>query len=119
MVMPMIEVEMAVGMRMPRPVGMGVLVLVKNNFEPTAKRVRNPTQGFQARHVVTALEPRDHQLGHAKAMRQLPLSFTIARPQFQQLARTVGGDRHAVVGGWCRYKVHRHYFANLLREDHP
>ncbi len=100
--MLVIGVEMTVRMRMPRPVGMAVLVLVKNNFEPPAKSVGNPAQGFQARHVIAALKPRDHRLGHAETLGQLTLGFAIARPQFQQLARTIGGYRRAVVRGWYR-----------------
>ena len=98
--MLVIGVEMTVRMRMSRPVGMAVLVLVKNDFEPPAKGVGNPAQGFQARHVIAALKPRDHRLCHAEALGQLPLGFALARPQFQQLARTIGGYRRAVVCGW-------------------
>ncbi|MGA8756685.1 MAG: hypothetical protein WB611_10190 [Stellaceae bacterium] len=99
MLMLVIGAEMTVRMRMSRPIGMAVLVLVKNNFEPPAKGVGNPAQGLQARHVIAALKPRDHRLGHAETLGQLTLGFTIARPQFQQLARAIGGNRRAVIRG--------------------
>jgi hypothetical protein len=50
--------------------------------------------------VIAALKPRDHRLCHAEALGQLPLGFALARPQFQQLARAIGGYRRAVVCGW-------------------
>jgi hypothetical protein len=105
--MVVIGVEMTVRMRMPRPIGMAVLVLVKHNFEPPAKGVGNPAQGLQARHVIAALKPRNHRLGHAETLGQLTLGFTLARPQFQQLARAVGGNSHAVVCGWYSWEIHR------------
>ena len=50
--------------------------------------------------MIAALKPRDHRLGHAETLGQLTLGFTLARPQFQQLSRTIGGYRRAVVRGW-------------------
>ena len=56
MVMPVSGIEMAVGMRMAGAVGVGVLVLVKDDFEPPAKGVGDAAQGFEARDVIAALE---------------------------------------------------------------
>ncbi len=95
--MLMVRVEMAVRVRMAGAVGVAVLVLVKDDFEPPAKGVGDAAQRFQARHMIAALEPRDHRLGHRQPLRQCSLRLAGAGAQLQQLARALRGNRRAVV----------------------
>jgi hypothetical protein len=105
--MLVIGIEMAVRVRMAGAVGMGVLMLVKDDFEPPAKHIGDPAQGLQARHVIAALEARDHRLGHGEPLRQRSLRFAGAAAQLQELARALRGDGCAIVGGLSGQNGHR------------
>jgi hypothetical protein len=115
MIMPVSGIEMAVGMRMAGAVGVDMLVFVKDDFEPPAKDVGDAAQGLEARDVIAALETRDHRLGHVQPLRQRSLRLTSAGAQLQQLSRTLGGDRCAVVGG---KPVGGHGFHNRLSQEY-
>lgn len=95
--MPVIGIEMAVRVRMAGAVGVAVLMLVKNDFEPPGEGVGDPAQGLEARHVIAALQARDHRLGHGEPLRQRSLRLAGAAAQLQELARALRGNRRAVV----------------------
>ena len=81
--MPVIGVGMGVRVRMAGAVGMGVFVLVKDDFEAPAKGLGDAAQGLEVRHVIAAFEARDHRLGHAEPLRQLALRLAISGAQLQ------------------------------------
>lgn len=79
MVVQVFEIRVTVDMQMPRTVVMFVFVLVKNNLEPAIESLGDPTERRKARHMVAALESRDHRLGHSDSRGELLLGLSTAR----------------------------------------
>ena len=55
---------MAVRVRMPRPIGMQVLVFVKNDIEAPPKGVGDAAERLQARNMIAPLQTGDHRFRH-------------------------------------------------------
>jgi hypothetical protein len=97
-----VGVAMIVRVRVPRAVGMGVLVLMKDDFEPPAKDAGNAAQRLHARQVIAAFQSRDHRFGHAQPFRKLALGLTALGAQFEQLSGALRCNRGAIGhrSGW-------------------
>ncbi len=114
--MLMIGVDVIVWMSVARTVMMNVLVFVKNDFEPTAKYVGEPTQCSQIGNVTAAFQARNHGFCHANPPGQMCLRLTCVAPQLHQLARTLRGDTLGIVGAAFGAKaLHHGLLAKLLR----
>jgi hypothetical protein len=74
--MAMVWIVVAVRMGMPCPVGVLMLVLVKDDFQAPIVCLGDPAQGFEAGNVIAALQARDHRFRHPQPQRQLALRFT-------------------------------------------
>src|SRR5580658_155696 len=92
-----VGIEMAMGMRMPRAIRMFMLVLMENNFQTSPERVGDPTQGGKARHMIAAFQARDHGLGHAETPRQTSLRLTRVIAKLEQTTSTFSRDHSAAV----------------------
>jgi hypothetical protein len=68
----MIEIMMAVGVRVAGSVRVLVFVLVEDDFQAPAERIGDAAQGGEARDMIAALETRDHGLGHLIPVRDDP-----------------------------------------------
>src|SRR5258707_15034689 len=73
-------------------VGMHMLVLVEHDLQLAAEYLGDAAQGLEARHMIAALQPRDHRLGHAEPRRQLLLRLAGLPAQFEELAGALPGN---------------------------
>jgi hypothetical protein len=87
MTVPVLGVAMAVRMRMPRPIGMDVFVLVEDDLEMPVEGVSDPAERSQARHMVATFQSRDHGFGHAQPRGELLLRLARAAAQLEELPR--------------------------------
>jgi hypothetical protein len=93
----MIGIMMAMGVRVADSVRVLVFVLVEDDLQASAERVGDAAQGGQARNMIAALETRDHGLGHLKSLGQLLLRLAGVRSKLKQTVGALGGDQRAVV----------------------
>jgi hypothetical protein len=93
----MIGIMMAMGVRVAGSVRVLVFVLVKDDLQASAKRIGDAAQRGEARDMIAALQARDHGLGHLKPLRQLLLRLAGVRPKLEQTVSTLGSDQRAVV----------------------
>src|SRR5450755_1097050 len=79
MAVHVVEIRVAVSVRMADAVGMLVfvlvLVLVKHDLQSAIEARRNACECREAWHVVAGLKPRDHRFGHAEPDGELLLSL--------------------------------------------
>jgi hypothetical protein len=77
MAVHVVEIRVAVPVRMADAVGMFVfvLVLVKHDLQSAIEARRNACECREAWHVVAGLKPRDHRFGHAEPDDELLLIF--------------------------------------------
>jgi hypothetical protein len=97
MVVPMVAVVVAMGVRMSGAVGMLMFVLVEHDLQTPAKCVGDPAEGGEVWHMIAALQTRDHRLGHPQAQRELLLRFAGMSAERDQPPRAFGRDSRAVV----------------------
>jgi hypothetical protein len=71
----MVAVVMAMGVRMTGAVGMLMFVLVEHDLQPSAERVGDSAERGEAWDVFTMLQARDHRFCHPESQRQLLLRF--------------------------------------------
>src|SRR5260221_12799267 len=92
-----IGVMMPMRVRMPGAVRVLVLMLVEDDLQASAERVRDPTQRAEARDMIAALKARDHRLGHSEPFRQLLLRLAGIGAKVEKAMGALGGDRGTVV----------------------
>lgn len=92
MIVLMIGIVVAVRMRVADSVRMLVFVLVEDDLQVSAERIGDAAQGGEARDMITALEARDHGLGHFKPLCQLLLRLAGFGPKLEQTVGTLGSD---------------------------
>jgi len=97
MVVLMVDVVMAMGVRMTGAVGMLMFVFVEHDLQPSAECLGDPAEGGKARDVIAALQARDHGLGHLETRSQPLLRFAGMSAELDQPPRALGSDRRAVV----------------------
>jgi hypothetical protein len=93
----MIRIIVAVGVRVAGSIRVYVLVLVEDDFQPPAEGIGDAAQSGEARDVIAALKARDHGLGHGKPLRELLLRFTSVGAKLEQTVSASGGNGGAVV----------------------
>jgi len=82
---------------MPRAIRMFMLMLVEHDLQTPPVGIGNSAEGLYAWDMITALQARDHGLGHLQAFRQLFLSLGCVRPKLQQPLRALCSQRLGVV----------------------
>lgn len=92
---------MAVGVRVAGSIRVYVFVLMEDDLKAAPERIGDAAQRGEAWDVITALQARDHGLGHGKPFRELLLCFTRVGAKLEQAVSALGGDRDAVVGHRC------------------
>ena len=97
MIVLMIGIMMAVGVRVAGSVRVLMFMLVEDDLQAPAERIGDAAQGGEARDMIAAFETRDHGLGHLKPLRQLLLRLAGVCPKVKQSVRALGGDQRAVV----------------------
>jgi hypothetical protein len=97
MVVLVITVVMAVRMRMPGTVSMRMFVFVEHDLQPPAERRGDTAKSVEARNMITALQPRNHRLGHPQPQRQLLLRFAGMSAELGKPPGALGRERSAVV----------------------
>jgi hypothetical protein len=97
----MIRIIMAVGVRVASSVRVHVFVLVKDDLKAAPERIGDAAQRGEAWDVIAALQARDHRLGHGKPLRELLLRLTCVGTKLEQTVGALGGDDGAVVTHCC------------------
>jgi hypothetical protein len=93
----MIGIIVAVRLGVAGTIRMQVFVLVEDDLKAPPEGVGDAAQRGEARNVVTALETRDHGLGHREPLRELLLCLTGVLAEFGQTVSALRGDGCAVV----------------------
>ena len=69
--------------RVPGTIRVLMLVLVEHDLQALSKSIGDAAQSLDARHMIAALEARDHGLSHAKPFRNLLLRLAYLGPKLQ------------------------------------
>lgn len=95
--MLMIGLIVGVRMRVPCPVRMHVLVLVKDDLQTAPEGVGDAAQRDEVRDVIASFQARDHGFGHGKPLGELLLRLAGVLAKFEQAMGALSGDGGAVV----------------------
>jgi hypothetical protein len=107
--MLMIGIVVAVRVGVPGAIRMHMLMFMEQDLQPAFKRIGDAAQGGEARHVIAALQARDHGFSHRQPLRELLLRLAGAGSKREQVMGALRGDGGAVVerplpaaaGGLC------------------
>jgi len=93
----MVDIVMAMGVRVTSAVGMLIFVFVEHNLQPSAEGLGDPAESGKAGDMIATLQARDHRLGHLETRSQPLLRFAGMSAELEQPPRALGSDRRAAV----------------------
>jgi len=91
-IVALVEAGMDVRVAMASAVGVGVFVLVEDDFDASAESVGDAAECLEAGHVIAAFQTRNHGLGHAQAFCEGFLGLARLNPELLQTGGAVGGE---------------------------